>query len=810
MIKKIITIVLPIIAVTAAIFIFGLKVYQDSFNEFQYDGYVIGVDSGKESLKHNFYKDVKYKVNETKGEVVFKNEKDEEVTVPETTFVHYTDGSISTFKKAVVLNMANVKTDSLQYYNVFNGSVFTKTSEGYQIQYLEQTLSFNNFLVKISDTKYMLVGKGLTIKYGDKEETVNDGFLEINYLDGNIVKVENQDFRLQNISTDITIENDGVKIDLLNKKIIYNEETKVDLGEITIDSDDNIEIIPDKDNTKIMEDEEKENKNEIADIQNQPVVAPGVDVSGMESGIIDTSVEKVEQIVNDNKKIPDAQFKINTFDVKPNLMSTNITIEDEEGTLKGDVTLKVIDTATNDEHCKRIYTYGANIGDYSCSSLLPGRNYLLIANSKYEKKDVTYEKDFIQRTFITPTAGISIEKDYVATDELSFKVKIKEESEVTKFDYIVIDSADGRNSTPIASGTFERDSTQSTTACNNISTDVASTSSTAAAEDETPEEKVSINECYVTVKAADSNLKPNKKYSLIITNVQNKNIAIANYEIYKTETTLKEKPVYSGTTAIVNKMSSKFVLYLNNLQDINNSVVSYRADIYNAATGDFISSYETAASNQIEIPVGNQDQQGVVRGTRYLAEIYLKYYDNEKEYEKYIGFQNLGMDSLQPPTITFEERIISHDSIQGSIIINDESSTIKSGTAITVKMTNQSDGKKVSSKMIVQTANRNQNYVTVPVNFNGLKQSTTYLFEVEATIDLGDQLGNDGAANTTTSIGSFTLNTIAPASLFNIWRNNTATDKDAGAFSISLTLTQHADTLERKYRKTICTRYYRW
>ena len=43
MFKKIITIVLPIIAVTAAIFVFGLKVYQDSFDKFQYDGVHYGL-----------------------------------------------------------------------------------------------------------------------------------------------------------------------------------------------------------------------------------------------------------------------------------------------------------------------------------------------------------------------------------------------------------------------------------------------------------------------------------------------------------------------------------------------------------------------------------------------------------------------------------------------------------------------------------------------------------------------------------------------------------------------------------------------
>ena len=241
MFKKIITIVLPIIAVTAAIFIFGLKVYQDSFDKFQYDGYVIGTSNGKESAKYHFSKDEKYKVNDTNAKVEFTSSEEKDVTVPDASFVHYTDGSISTFKKAVVLNVENVKTDSLQYYNIFKGSVFTKTNNGYKIKYLEKELMFKNFIVKISDTKYMIVGENLEIAYGEKKETIKDGFLEINYLDGNIIRVENQDFFLQNISSDFNIKVEGVDLDLLNKKIIYEEETKVNFGEITIDSDDNIE-----------------------------------------------------------------------------------------------------------------------------------------------------------------------------------------------------------------------------------------------------------------------------------------------------------------------------------------------------------------------------------------------------------------------------------------------------------------------------------------------------------------------------------------------------------------------------------------
>ena len=144
MFKKIVTIVLPIVAICAAIFVFGIKAYNNSFDEFQYDGYVIGTPQGKESTRYYFTKDNRYKVNETKSEVTFSNTDEVEVIVPNHAFVHYADGSIATFKKAVVLNVSNVKSSTIQYYNVYKGSVFTKATDGYQIKYLEQKLSFLN------------------------------------------------------------------------------------------------------------------------------------------------------------------------------------------------------------------------------------------------------------------------------------------------------------------------------------------------------------------------------------------------------------------------------------------------------------------------------------------------------------------------------------------------------------------------------------------------------------------------------------------------------------------------------------------
>ena len=128
MFKKIFTIVVPVLAITAAILVFGIKVYNDSYSTFAEDGYVLGLAEGKEANKYYFLKENKYKVNESKDEVVFVNTEDEEITIPNDTFVHYTDGSLATFKKAVVMNVSNVKSSTIQYYNVYKGSVFTNLS----------------------------------------------------------------------------------------------------------------------------------------------------------------------------------------------------------------------------------------------------------------------------------------------------------------------------------------------------------------------------------------------------------------------------------------------------------------------------------------------------------------------------------------------------------------------------------------------------------------------------------------------------------------------------------------------------------
>ena len=738
MFKKIITIVLPIIAVTAAIFIIGLKVYQDSFDKFQYDGYVIGTSNGKESAKYHFSKDEKYKVNDTNAKVEFTSSEEKDVTVPDASFVHYTDGSISTFKKAVVLNVENVKTDSLQYYNIFKGSVFTKTNNGYKIKYLEKELMFKNFIVKISDTKYMIVGENLEIAYGEKKETIKDGFLEINYLDGNIIRVENQDFFLQNISSDFNIKVEGVDLDLLNKKIIYEEETKVNFGEITIDSDDNIEIIPDDENTQI----DTEEMNKIEDIENAPVVTPGSNVDGMESGIVDTTIEKADEIIQENEKIPDAVLKTVLFNVTPSSMVATVSVDDPANTLKGDVTWKIVENATNSIICQNRSAHGRKSVEVECSGLAPETNYSLIVSSKYEKNEVTYEKDFLQRTFITMSAGVSIEKDYVSTDMIAFKVQIPETSSLSSFTYNVIESANPSN--VLETGYFVR-SHSSTSSCDN---------KMASVNGMIPQ----VDECHVLI---DTNIKSNTKYSLVIKEIVHGTLEMPeNFEIYKTVASLKQKPSFGGTNIVTNKMSSKFSLSLNTVTDPNNSILSYRADIYPLNTQDddstIVATREASIANQIDI---NVDGETIVRGNNYVAKIYVTYYDNEKEYDVLVGTSPvMNMTSVEAPTARFEMRDVLHDSIKGDIIVTDSANAIVEGS---IKISVQNLSEATADELIANYEESTIDRVTTKftIERDGLQANSDYRFVVQAQVILEQNLNEPVYVK----IGEFIVKTPNPA-----------------------------------------------
>ena len=153
MFKKIFLIITPIIAIIVLIFVFGVNSYKSSYSHFQKDGYVINTEFQK---KVYFSENDNYKIVDNSGYVELNSDDSKNNKVSEASFVHYVDGSISTFKKAVFLDLDTMNKDTFQYYNIFPSSIISNVSDGYRINYLDTGISLKNMLMKISSNKYLI------------------------------------------------------------------------------------------------------------------------------------------------------------------------------------------------------------------------------------------------------------------------------------------------------------------------------------------------------------------------------------------------------------------------------------------------------------------------------------------------------------------------------------------------------------------------------------------------------------------------------------------------------------------------------
>ena len=108
MIKKIFLIVVPVICLTIVLFMFGINTYNSKYKVFQSDGHIIAKNSKSSTTKYFFDTETKYKTIDN-NVVINSDDKEENITIPTDTFIHYAQGSISTFAKTVVLDLDDLK-----------------------------------------------------------------------------------------------------------------------------------------------------------------------------------------------------------------------------------------------------------------------------------------------------------------------------------------------------------------------------------------------------------------------------------------------------------------------------------------------------------------------------------------------------------------------------------------------------------------------------------------------------------------------------------------------------------------------------
>ena len=223
--------------------------FDDSDSTFVKSGYVLNPLSSKVE-KYYFNENTQYKVN-LSSMVEFSDVDKKDVTVLQDSFLHYMDNSISFLKKGAILDLNSITNDkkAVSFYNITDKSIINKTSDGYVISSTAGDIKLKNFIGRISDSKYIIVGDVRAKITGNSKE-ISGQYFEIVYTANGVVNIENKDVKYQVAAEGSYIYIGDKVIDLGNKKIKIGDEDIMSLTAITINGDENIEIIPKAEDNK--------------------------------------------------------------------------------------------------------------------------------------------------------------------------------------------------------------------------------------------------------------------------------------------------------------------------------------------------------------------------------------------------------------------------------------------------------------------------------------------------------------------------------------------------------------------------------
>ena len=693
---KILIITVIIAIFIALLFFFGLKAYNNSFKNFKLNGYVIANKSDYKSERYYFNKDQKYKKTANKN-VVFKTTSKNSVSVDDNSFVHYSNNSISTLKKAAILNLDNITDTTIKYYNLYEGSVLNKVNDKYSFTNLGQKISLESIIIKISKDKYLVAAPALKINIGNEQKEIKNSYIEITFFDGNIVKIENQEESYKNIQSNIFIEVGDITINLNTKEISKNGEVKLNLEQITIDSDDNIDI-SEKENQDVEEESTNSTENETNKAEN---TKSDIDLPNVEKDTIE-SYDTSEVIIN-NKKYKDPIFTIEKMDIGINFIDSLITIDDPDNLLKGNIYINIY----NSETSEMVYEYkqGNEISDINVklNTLNYNTNYILVVSADYEKGDITYNKDFIQKTFTTSDLGIDITKNYITKDTISLNFNKSPYSSIDRFTLKLCDEK---------------------------------------------------NECTSSdVDVNDSNelvfdgLKENAKYTFSIDRVTTTSSGIsttleADFDKY-TYSTLKKTPSIERIDVSIDKKNNIFTLTPVGIVDPDGAIKSYQYEIYEVVAGELQSTptkkIEKKDNKSFDVEVSSSGVLNTLkRNTEYKCYLTVVYNDNTKDVYMEPVYTTLYMGGNEYPSVDFEEtgNGITFESVNGFIKINDASHTIHSNSLI-VEYSSRSSS--IGGRVVYSDFTPGDTNINIPINITGLKSNESYNFKVISDkVELGD------------------------------------------------------------------------
>lgn len=691
--------------------------FEDTDDSFVKSGYVLNPLSATVE-KYFFDDNTGYKEN-LSSMIEFEDVDKNKVTVLKDSFIHYLDDSMSFLKKGAILDLDSVKgSNAVSFYNITSESMVEKTDGGYVIDSMNGEIRLKNFIGRISENKYIVVGK-LNLQMAGNSTSVKGEYFEIVYVEEGIVNIENKDVKYQVTAADtlIYVGSDKV-IDLGNKKITVNDDDIMSITSITIDGDENIEIIPKEEETPDNSDGSLGGSGNGSQSGNQTgTQGNGGNGSGSSDGGTGSGGVSGEEINEVTVSLKDA-----------NIGSTNV-----------DVTFDVINAQEDDVFMLQVVNLTSGRTVDMVAQVLSDVKIqvnLLTPNTKYLFM-VINEKDngkYFQKVFETTGFGIKLEKMYSTDSALAYKVTVEEGTDITNAKLALYKFNEETKQNEVVTTSYV-DSVNNETKYVEKVTYLSNVEGNIEGEHEIIYDGLDSNTIYTAVldefSVASSNFKD-------------------IYNITNTSMTLKKTPVFNEPDVKM-KEGEGFELWFNDIVDEDNAITKYTYLIYDKFTNELaIDPIIRTNASLFTVNVGDGVNE-LKNDINYYYKVIIEYFDNEK-YIEYVTTDSIIFMMGNDPYVTVvpTENLITHNQIGATIYLKDTSCLISmpgrkrcsdvSTTVVEVSRINPVTGERtpVYTKLVTFDVDSETDEIKYDLLVEGLQAGTTYNIEVRANYNNSD------------------------------------------------------------------------
>ena len=393
----------------------------------------------------------------------FQDIQGQKKVVEETSYIHYSDGSLSAFKDGVTVNMREAGRGFLEFYSLKRAMVMTKAEEGWEIDNNGNIMEFPEMIWQISGDKLLAASDHMTLELPGKEPENVSGYLEVTWVDKDVVQVANEGAVRQTITSDAKIAFDGGSVLDMAKRAVLGadgevsftlDELQADMekGSIAIQSESALNWTPptfhietvDGENGQVGKSGEGGEAGKAGETgeagdagetgedgddgllgADGPEGAKGaVGATGASGGT--SSTTGVGQVGRSLGTVRVSDLKFDCSDIT----RLSLVVEDDDDTLLPDTgRIEIRDAQTN----RSLKTKEVNLKQEGIleegltwdakdfkNILSPDREYVLLVSNGYKIGDseTTGTKTFIKRNFFTNSEGVTMSVEKVETDKI--------------------------------------------------------------------------------------------------------------------------------------------------------------------------------------------------------------------------------------------------------------------------------------------------------------------------------------------------------------------------------------------------------